>query len=164
MTPPSCAPTFWLWHQDRSRDGPVAPVESLAGTRVRGPGPPPKCRHAAAYAPRLAGPARPSSQTARSCLHPACHAPPGCWRGPAADQGTGPGFYGRGAPAWSVTLAILTCRSNRRAPGSAARTPTVPSREGNPMPTVIVGQENKADIEIHYEDHGAGPPVVLIHG
>jgi non-heme chloroperoxidase len=32
------------------------------------------------------------------------------------------------------------------------------------MPTVPVGQENGADIEIYYEDHGAGPPVVLIHG
>ena len=32
------------------------------------------------------------------------------------------------------------------------------------MPTVTVGQENNADIEIYYEDHGAGRPVVLIHG
>ena len=32
------------------------------------------------------------------------------------------------------------------------------------MPTVTVGQENNADIEIYYEDHGAGQPVVLIHG
>ena len=32
------------------------------------------------------------------------------------------------------------------------------------MPTVTVGQENSASIEIHYEDHGAGQPVVLIHG
>ena len=32
------------------------------------------------------------------------------------------------------------------------------------MPTVTVGQENYADIEIYYEDHGAGQPVVLIHG
>ena len=32
------------------------------------------------------------------------------------------------------------------------------------MPTVTVGQENSADIDIHYEDHGAGQPVVLIHG
>ena len=32
------------------------------------------------------------------------------------------------------------------------------------MPTVTVGQENSSDIEIHYEDHGAGQPVVLIHG
>jgi non-heme chloroperoxidase len=32
------------------------------------------------------------------------------------------------------------------------------------MPKVIVGRENSADIEIHYEDHGAGQPIVLIHG
>jgi pimeloyl-ACP methyl ester carboxylesterase len=32
------------------------------------------------------------------------------------------------------------------------------------MPYVTVGQENSAGIEIHYEDHGAGQPVVLIHG
>jgi non-heme chloroperoxidase len=32
------------------------------------------------------------------------------------------------------------------------------------MATVTVGQENSTDIEIYYEDHGAGQPVVLIHG
>jgi non-heme chloroperoxidase len=32
------------------------------------------------------------------------------------------------------------------------------------MPKVTVGRENSADIEIHYEDHGTGQPVVLIHG
>jgi non-heme chloroperoxidase len=32
------------------------------------------------------------------------------------------------------------------------------------MPAVTVGRENSADIEIHYEDHGTGQPVVLIHG
>jgi pimeloyl-ACP methyl ester carboxylesterase len=32
------------------------------------------------------------------------------------------------------------------------------------MPAVIVGQENNTEIEIYYEDHGSGPPVVLIHG
>jgi pimeloyl-ACP methyl ester carboxylesterase len=32
------------------------------------------------------------------------------------------------------------------------------------MPYVTVGQENSADITIHYEDHGTGQPVVLIHG
>jgi non-heme chloroperoxidase len=32
------------------------------------------------------------------------------------------------------------------------------------MPKVTVGQENSADIELHYEDHGSGQPVVLIHG
>jgi non-heme chloroperoxidase len=32
------------------------------------------------------------------------------------------------------------------------------------MPYVTVGTENGADIEIYYEDHGSGQPVVLIHG
>jgi non-heme chloroperoxidase len=32
------------------------------------------------------------------------------------------------------------------------------------VPKVTVGQENRAGIEIYYEDHGAGQPVVLIHG
>ncbi len=32
------------------------------------------------------------------------------------------------------------------------------------MPKVTVGRENSADIEIRYEDHGAGQPAVLIHG
>jgi non-heme chloroperoxidase len=32
------------------------------------------------------------------------------------------------------------------------------------MPRVTVGTENDTAIEIHYEDHGSGQPVVLIHG
>jgi non-heme chloroperoxidase len=32
------------------------------------------------------------------------------------------------------------------------------------MSKVVVGQENNADIEIYYEDHGTGQAVVLIHG
>jgi non-heme chloroperoxidase len=32
------------------------------------------------------------------------------------------------------------------------------------MPRIAVGTENNASIEIHYEDHGSGQPVVLIHG
>lgn len=32
------------------------------------------------------------------------------------------------------------------------------------MPYVSVGRENSADLEIYYEDHGSGKPVVLIHG
>jgi non-heme chloroperoxidase len=32
------------------------------------------------------------------------------------------------------------------------------------MPRVTVGRENSAEIDVHYEDHGAGQPVVLIHG
>jgi non-heme chloroperoxidase len=32
------------------------------------------------------------------------------------------------------------------------------------MPYVNVGKENSSDIELHYEDHGSGDAVVLIHG
>jgi non-heme chloroperoxidase len=32
------------------------------------------------------------------------------------------------------------------------------------MPSITVGRENSAPIDLYYEDHGAGKPVVLIHG
>jgi non-heme chloroperoxidase len=32
------------------------------------------------------------------------------------------------------------------------------------MATITVGRENTDDIDLYYEDHGAGQPVVLIHG
>ena len=32
------------------------------------------------------------------------------------------------------------------------------------MPYITVGTENSAPIELYYEDHGEGQPVVLIHG
>lgn len=32
------------------------------------------------------------------------------------------------------------------------------------MPNVTVGEENGAPVELYYEDHGSGRPVVLLHG
>ena len=32
------------------------------------------------------------------------------------------------------------------------------------MGTITVGQENSTPIELYYEDHGSGAPVVLLHG
>jgi non-heme chloroperoxidase len=32
------------------------------------------------------------------------------------------------------------------------------------MPFITVGEDNSTDIDIHYEDHGSGQPIVLIHG
>ena len=32
------------------------------------------------------------------------------------------------------------------------------------MPNISVGKENSANIDLYYEDHGSGKPVVLIHG
>jgi non-heme chloroperoxidase len=38
------------------------------------------------------------------------------------------------------------------------------TQESLSMGTIKVGQENSTPIEIYYEDHGSGSPVVLIHG
>jgi non-heme chloroperoxidase len=32
------------------------------------------------------------------------------------------------------------------------------------VPYITVGEENSGSVELYYEDHGSGPPVVLIHG
>jgi len=32
------------------------------------------------------------------------------------------------------------------------------------MGTIITGHERSAPVELYYEDHGSGPPVVLVHG
>src|SRR5260370_8680817 len=32
------------------------------------------------------------------------------------------------------------------------------------MPYITVGKENSGNIDLYYEDHGSGSPVVLIHG
>src|ERR1700730_19280064 len=37
-------------------------------------------------------------------------------------------------------------------------------KESSPMSVIKVGQENSTAIEIYYEDHGSGSPVVLVHG
>jgi pimeloyl-ACP methyl ester carboxylesterase len=37
-------------------------------------------------------------------------------------------------------------------------------RSGDLMPQLTIGQENSGNIELHYEDHGSGTPVVLSHG
>src|SRR6476660_4013085 len=38
------------------------------------------------------------------------------------------------------------------------------SGDANARAVIKVGQENSTSIELYYEDHGSGPPVVLIHG
>src|SRR6202040_3955790 len=37
-------------------------------------------------------------------------------------------------------------------------------QETSLMSTIKVGQENSQPIELYYEDHGSGSPVILIHG
>jgi non-heme chloroperoxidase len=38
------------------------------------------------------------------------------------------------------------------------------SGKGLHMPYITVGRENSGDINLHYQDHGTGQPVLLIHG
>src|SRR5262249_48900566 len=44
------------------------------------------------------------------------------------------------------------------------RQPSQQPPPGGAMGRITVGQENSTPIELYYEDHGAGKPVVLIHG
>src|SRR5262249_23215116 len=66
-------------------------------------------------------------------------------------------------PVTPLTVALRTVVLY--ATGTAART-TVLDRtvRRRPMPHLTVGTENSTDIQLYYEDHGAGQPVVLIHG
>src|SRR6516164_1295007 len=82
---------------------------------------------------------------------------PHTWAPARDSQGTGPQFYGRDAPTLSATLTLPAGRSNRRAPGPERGRRAGPPGEGSAVATVTVGQENNSDIEIYYEDHGAGP-------
>src|SRR5258708_3209367 len=49
----------------------------------------------------------------------------------------------------------------KRARRLAHRRRPSPQAGGGRIPAITVGQENNADVEIYYEDHGAGQPVVL---
>src|SRR5581483_908946 len=49
------------------------------------------------------------------------------------------------------------------APNHQQHQPTGQKRS-RPMPFITVGTENSANIDLYYEDHGAGTPVVLSHG
>jgi non-heme chloroperoxidase len=48
--------------------------------------------------------------------------------------------------------------------GTVSRVACPESEWETVMPRISVGTENSATIEIHYQDHGSGQPVVLIHG
>jgi non-heme chloroperoxidase len=62
-----------------------------------------------------------------------------------------------------VTPTHTTTFPHRRVVDFYARLETQQNKERD-MPSLIVGTENETPIEIHYEDHGSGDPVVLIHG
>lgn len=61
-----------------------------------------------------------------------------------------------------VTLALAT--AGLIAPLLPTISCAQTTKEANLMNTIKVGQENSQPIELYYEDHGTGSPVVLIHG
>src|SRR4029077_10337437 len=98
-----------------------------------------------------------------------------CFTGRAKTRPGRPGT----PPTWWRSRPAVICRRNHLAPIPAAAdarpggasscsspsTPTGrPSQKGTDMPHLTVGTEHDAPIELHYEDHGRGQPIVLIHG
>src|SRR5258707_15300789 len=75
---------------------------------------------------------------------------------PGVDQGS----HGRERCAEGAIVALPT---GERARGPAWP-PDEPPNRRSVMPYISVGQENSASIDLYYEDHGSGPPMVLIHG
>jgi non-heme chloroperoxidase len=59
---------------------------------------------------------------------------------------------------------VAACRSDATAQTPAAVTQRRPESRSTTMGTITVGKENSTSIDLYYEDHGAGSPVVLIHG
>src|SRR5262249_38557748 len=68
----------------------------------------------------------------------------------------------RSARSWSCCRTLWQPPSS----GPSSMRPSTrrsPERRA-PMPSIKVGTENSAAIELHYNDRGAGKPIVLIHG
>src|ERR1700720_2962109 len=64
----------------------------------------------------------------------------------------------------AMAASFLPHTSPAAPPGESLPS-THPETRGQPMSSYIkVGQENLSPIEVYYEDHGSGSPVVLIHG
>src|SRR5579862_1858335 len=64
----------------------------------------------------------------------------------------------------ALAASLLPHPSRGDAP-SVSSPSTHPQRRKEPMSSYIkVGQENSTRVEVYYEDHGSGSPVVLIHG
>jgi non-heme chloroperoxidase len=59
---------------------------------------------------------------------------------------------------------VAASRSDATAQTPDAITRRGPESRSTTMGTITVGKENSTPIDLYYEDHGAGTPVVLIHG
>jgi len=86
------------------------------------------------------------------------------WRGPGPQtRAPASDYTGATRPPERDAEASTAPQIKWAGAGPRGRRPSLPA-ERTPMPAVAVGQENNAGIEIYHGDHGAGQPVVLIHG
>src|SRR5260221_1040295 len=65
-----------------------------------------------------------------------------------------------------ATASLIETGSTNSRSRSRLQSQTHPSQQKRrkAMPYVTVGKENSGNIDLYYEDHGSGQPVVLIHG
>ena len=69
----------------------------------------------------------------------------------------------------AAELATIDSADAQSSQTSPARVPQIrpgtdESKRRYEMSYITVGKENSGDIELYYEDHGSGQPIVLIHG
>jgi hypothetical protein len=94
----------------------------------------------------------------------------GRWGAAARETGPRNGSFARLDRARCVEASFgeeeFSRDSVRHRPGHVLEATVIatPNDQETDMPRITVGTENDAPIEIHYEDHGSGQPIVLIHG
>jgi non-heme chloroperoxidase len=64
----------------------------------------------------------------------------------------------------SLLAPFIAASRGNAAQTAAAITPRRPESRSTTMGMINVGKENSTSIDLYYEDHGTGTPVVLIHG
>jgi non-heme chloroperoxidase len=63
-----------------------------------------------------------------------------------------------------IAASLLPSMSGSKTPGESTQSEKTLSKRESMNSYIKVGQENSTPVELYYEDHGSGSPVVLIHG
>ena len=86
----------------------------------------------------------------------------------SGEQSNGEGYISRRNGlkfvAAGIASALLPSPSRTHVPSASSQSAHTESNRKSMSNYINVGQENSTPIDLHYEDHGSGSPVVLIHG